>query len=515
MKIRIPKRTKNTIAIILSILALYIIVVNLLEYRLSGFLEDQEVKGMTFTYDDISLNLLKGSATVGNPQVVLNDSLGSIFTGEVTLNSIKIKNVGFIYLLFQGTLDIDAIELHDLKGTLHKSEKLKTAREKDTTTHAEVDIDVNLSHLILKNTNVRVYDSEKDSLFLSLQNFNLDVRDITIDNNTLAKSLPFVCEDYSIQSDSIFVKAGAYENLSIEQLSGNHFQTSMKNLRYMNKYSRTEYASILSVQRDHFDIRIDTVVLQNTSLQAVDDQKLGIGIQKIDFKQPEIEIYRDKLVADEESEKKFYSSILRESGLDISIDTFNITEARLVYTERTKKENKGGDIIFDDMNISMKNLGNTYRDDTTIDIEASFMNVSPFTSKWSFNVAHTSDAFRFDGELGVLDVQALNQYTEPTMNVDLEGRIHKMYFAINGTNASSRMDLSIDYDHLAVGILNQKTKKKRKILSSVANILMSHKSKSASSELKTVQIDVDRDLDKSFINFIVKNIKEGMTKVLL
>ncbi|HMB61506.1 MAG TPA: hypothetical protein VKN36_00435, partial [Eudoraea sp.] len=448
-------------------------------------------------------------------QVVLNDSLGSIFTGVVTLQALKIKNIGFFYLLFQGTLDIDAIELHDLNGTLLKSEKLKKTREKDTTTHTEVDIDVSLSHLILKNTNVRIYDTEKDSLFLSLQNFNLDVRAIKIDNNTLAKSLPFVCEDYSIQSDSIFVKAGAHENLSIAQLSGNHFKTGMKNLHYRNKYSRTEYASILSAQRDHFDISIDTIVLQNTSLEAVEDQKLGIGIQKIDFKHPEIEIYRDKLVADAYSEKKFYSSILRESGLDISIDTFNITGARLVYTERTKEENTGGDIIFDDMDISMKNLGNTYMDDTIIDMNASFMNVSPFTSKWRFNVANTSDSFQFDGQLGFLDVQTLNQYTEPTMNVDLAGRIHKMYFAINGTNASSKMDLSVDYDHLAVSILNQKTKKKRKILSSVANILLSHKSKSASSELKTVQVNVERDRSKSFINFVVKNIKEGMTKVLL
>jgi len=515
MNNQIQKRAIIITAGVLCITVIYFVLIGLLEYRLSGFLEKQEGKGMAFSYNDISLNLIKRAATVEGAQVVLNDSLGSNFTGKVSLDALKIKNVRFFHLLFNGSLDIDAIELNELNGTLFKRKKLISDELKDTTSSATLDIDVKLSHLILTNSNVKIYDTEEDSLFLSLQNFNIDVTNILIDNNTLSKSLPFVSEDYLIASDSIFLKASRFENLTISGINGNHQQTILRGIKYQNKYSPEIYSSLISTEGDHYDIEIDTIALDNTSMTAINDQKLSMGIQKIGIINPSINIYRDKLVADEHTEKNFYSKILRESPMDISIDTFNFKNANLVYTERIKRENRGGDIHFNEMNISMKNLGNTYTDHTIIEMDANFMNATPFFSKWTFNVDDESDAFYFEGEIGFLDVNAMNQFTVPNMDVDLEGRINKLFFKINGNSRASRLDLSVNYDHLAVGILNHRTKRKRKLLSSMANLLLSNKSKNAESNFKSVQIDVERDEQKSFISFVFKNIKEGMQKVIL
>ena len=512
---RIPKQAKFVLIGVISMTLFYFALTTLLEYRISRFLEQQEVQGMTFTYTDISLKLLQRTATVAKPQVVLNDSLGSVFTGEVTLNTLKIKNINFYKLLINGSLDIDAIELDQLTGKLYKTTPTIKSVEEDTSHPIELNIDISLSHLVLKNTNVDIYDTGEDSLFLSLQNFNLDVTHILINNQTLSKSLPFVCEDYFIQSDTVFLKAGPFENLSIAHINGNHTKTNMLGIRYKNKYSKPEYSALLNEERDYYDIEVDTLILQNTSLQAVTNQKLSLGIEKIHLQNPQIEIYRDKLLEDKNSVKYYYSRILRESSMNISIDTFHFRNAKLAYTEKIKRENQGGEIFFNEMNIDINKLGNTYADDTVIDMNARFMDATPFKSRWTFNVGNTADAFQFDGQIGLFDVNALNRFTEPNLNVDLEGRINQLFFSITGNHQGSNLDLSVNYNHLAVSILNEKTKRKRKFLSSMANMLVSNKSKSADSSFKNVQLKIERDPQKSFIGFVFKNIKEGMSKAIL
>ena len=470
---------------------------------------------MELNYQAISLNLLQGSATVFAPHVVMKDSLSNAFTGEVNLETLKIKDIGFVRLLFQGRLNIDAIELHGLNGNLYKSDLVKTDVVQDTSSKKELAIDINLSHLILSNTNVGIYDHHRDSLLLSLKNLNLDVTNILINNRTLSKSLPFVCDDYLISSDSIFLRSGPYENLSIAFLKGNHIKTVLKDIRYKNKYDKQAYSRALTSERDYYDLGSDSIVLEDISLVAVDEQKLGLGIAKVSIANPVVQIFRDKLVNDEHSTKYFYSKILRESGMEISIDTFDLSNARIVYTEKVKAENNGGDIYFDDMHIRIKNLGNTYTEDTTVDTEALFMNAAAFKSRWTYNVANTEDAFHFNGEISNLDVNVLNQYTAPNLDVDLEGRIHSLFFNINGNDRVSTLDLSVNYDHLTVGILNHTTRKKRKLLSTMANILVSKNSKNAHSNAKSVQIEVERDPQRSFMSFVFKNIKEGMSKIIL
>ncbi|WP_149303103.1 hypothetical protein [Pareuzebyella sediminis] len=515
-------RTIKIVSIaVLSIVALYFVLNTLLEYRLTSFLDDQKVTGIELSYDDIELHMVSGSALVKNTTAVLNDSLGANISGKVTLDTLKIRNIGYLRLLFLGNLNLDAIELHSLSGTLHQNGIPIPMEEKDSVdvqksgVGTELNLSIKLSHLVLKNTNIQLFDGTSDSLLLSFKNFNLDVKDILVDRNTISNSLPFICKDYSIETDSIFIKASAYENLTVSKIRGNHVKTTLQGFQYSNKYSTHRYSNILTQERDFYDIEIDSLVLENTSLESIQDNRLKLGLQNVIFRNPKIKIYRDKLVADEYSIKPMYSQTLRESGIDMAIDQLEIKDAELVYIERTEHDNTGGAIELNHMNVTIINLGNTYKEDTEIAINALFMGSAPLSAQWNFNVADTSDRFEFNGELDQFNVREINRFTEPTLNVDVSGVIHKLFFNIAGDNFKANTHLKVDYENLRFGIINKKRHRQRKFLSTVANVVAHNKSRKKNTIYKTVEIEVERDRQKSFFNFVSKNIEKGMAKAIL
>ena len=268
-------------------------------------------------------------------------------------------------------------------------------------------------------------------------------------------------------------------------------------------------------ERDHYTIWIDSLLMIETSLQNLQDDNIQFGAQRFGFYQPKIEIFRDKLIEDELSIKPMYSQLLRKSGLQIAIDTAEVNHATLIYTEKTKPENNGGSIVFKDMDITINRLGNVYTKNTTLMAEALFMKTSPVLFRWNFNPHHTKDKFEFYGELGLMHMRDLNAFTEPTMNTDLSGTINAFNFEVKGNRIRSNTLLNVNYNNLQVHLIDKKTKKKRKLLSSIINLFVSKKSKNKELPYKQIEVEVEREQTKSFFNYMVVNIKAGMKKAML
>ena len=510
-------RGKKILIPLLGCIAVYLLVNELLSYRLSNYLKSQELEGIFYNYDKIKISLKDGSATIINPIMVLNDSLGANFNGKLQLESIKIKDFSYLTLLFMGDLNLDAIELNSPTGVyyLGKSIYPKKSKRKDTIDLKELDINIDLGHLEVNNANIKMYDQEKDSLSASVKDLYLDVRDIKVDNNTLSNSLPFTCENYQIDSDSLFLKVGLFEHLRVGSIRGNYSRTMINDLSFNTKYSRSQLSKILSKERDHFKIRLDSIAMKEISLKNLQEDLLEFGANNISIYQPNVHIYRNKLLKDSKDKKPMYSQILRNSKLQIAVDTLVLHEAKLVYSEKTKKKNKPGSIFLDQMKINMIRLGNAYQKPTNIDMTGRFMKSSDIQTSWSFNTQNTQDDFTFYGTLGYFDVNNMNTFTESSLNVHLQGVMKKLDFKIYGNRFKSNGTLTADYDNLVVSLLRENSGKKRKLLSSVLNMFVSNSSKKKNSNYETVEYQIERNPEKSFFSFIIANIKEGMKKTML
>lgn len=132
--------------------------------------------------------------------------------------------------------------------------------------------------------------------------------------------------------------------------------------------------------------------------------------------------------------------------------------------------------------------------------------------KWVFNPMNTSEKFNIKGSIVNLPAKNLDPFLVPYFNVSANGKLNKIYFDFDGDDQNGNGNFSIHYNDLKVSILN-KEGDKRKFLSSIANSVVKNDSKG---ELKEQKVEnVKRKQDKSFFNFFLACILDGLKKALL
>jgi hypothetical protein len=144
----------------------------------------------------------------------------------------------------------------------------------------------------------------------------------------------------------------------------------------------------------------------------------------------------------------------------IKIDSLNIINGRLKYSERFAVRKKPGVITFDKVKVSVSGIANhtTYPDTAVIHGEGLFMNSG--IMKLSIVIPITSKDFslRYSGSLGTMDVTKLNAFIEAGEHHRIKsGVIQSARFNINVRSGHANGTLRVIYKDLTIAILNKDT----------------------------------------------------------
>jgi hypothetical protein len=513
MTITLPKIVKFVFILFVGLGLLGLVVKSIIVRNIETALSAKLPHQIRLTYKDLNLNTFKRSLIIKEPNIQLTDSTGNTIMGSISLNEIAFSNVGLIDYIFNDRIYLNTILLSGPTGFLDNKFQLTNHQTTTIPTSGKsIDI-VDLKHFIVENANLKLLDDSPDSLKLSAINFNLKVNDINITNvNTKPR---FVYKSYMIESDSIFMKLGPFENLSIKHIEGTDLKTMLCGVALKTKYMPKDLNHHILTERDHYDMAIDTVSLKNIALDLSLD-KPNVDLYSIHLIHPDLKIYRDKLVADDVSYKPMISEMIRKIPIGFKIDSFNIKNGDISYKERVHDYNQGGELFFTNSNINIQNLTNTDSlSPVQINISSYFYGKSPITAEWNFDLYNLNDDFTFKAEVDALDLNNINTYSKPNLNLSLSGEFKKLFYTISGNKHSSRIDMKVDYSDLKISILNKTHKQRNKFYSSMANLVVSHGSETNRSKYKEAQALVERDPTKSNINFIVLNVRSGLTKILL
>lgn len=142
------------------------------------------------------------------------------------------------------------------------------------------------------------------------------------------------------------------------------------------------------------------------------------------------------------------------------------------------------------------------------------MDKTPLSAQWSFDVQNINDEFLFKAEIGSLEAEKMNQFTEPNLKVRLEGQVNRTYFTIDGNNSTSKTDMKINYSDFKVSLLQKGSEKKNKFLSAIVNIFISKDSEKNDGQYCDASADATRDKTKSIFNFLWINVKNALQKCL-
>lgn len=462
--------------------------------------------------DDISVNVVSGSVAFNTIELSVLGKTTNETNLEIKLKDVLVKKIGYLGILFNDEIVIKNIELNQPQITYYHNDAIekKDIVKKDSIAKSQL---INIESFNINEGAIHMISRSNESLLLKTEKFNLSLNDVT---NRFSKKYktPISFNDFEFLSESIFLNVGKYENLKLGSIHANNHSVSLKSIEFKTKYSRFELSQLIPSERDHINLEIDSLVMDNMDFGFKKDSVFNFEAKSIAIYKPKFINFRDKLVADNFKQKSLYSKMLRDLKVDLTLNHVEIFDGEVVYEEKVNHNIIPGKIFFTEYNASIENVSNTYKSGkaiTKIITHTKFMGDALLKTEWEFDVNDLNDHFIYKAELGSFNINNINQFMEPNLNIDIQGTLHKTFFTISGNAISSSIDFKTNFDDFKISVLRKNEHKKNKVLSSIANMVVPKSSSKGKDHYVEGRRDgIVRDKTKSVFNFIWLNVKAGL-----
>lgn len=482
--------------------------------KITKFLHSALSENVALSHGEITVNSLQGTIMIEDVLVKLRKSGATDFNTAIQSDHIHLKNLSYWDYFVHGEVHVSKLEIGK-NSIAHKKSKGDSGYNKPSSP-ARLNKVILIDELEIKQSAVKISNADNDSIVLNLNNAKLRLKDIETGPDIISKKIPFTYSGISLAADSLFLSLNPYDDLKVEAISLEDNALRLENTSIKTHYSRAELSKVIKKERDHMDLKIPQITIEGIDWGFVRDS-LYTKAATVALTSPSLDIYRDKLVADDNTVKPLYSKALRDLSVGLMVDSLNIDNATIVYSERVKAQREAGQIKFSNLKVKAARVGNTYKKGTaktTLAITGHFLDHAPLDVTWSFDINDTDDRFRFLATLGAMDAERINQFTLPNLGAKMDGRINKVYFDIDGNNDRSDISMKMSYMDFSVEVLNKKSERNW-FISGVANLFVSKDSKNEKANSKNGDGSARRDKTKSFFNYLWLNVKSGLVKTMV
>ncbi|HSI70018.1 MAG TPA: hypothetical protein VK941_07285, partial [Gillisia sp.] len=309
-------------------------------------------------------------------------------------------------------------------------------------------------------------------------------------------------EEHSIAIESILLQEGELE---------------IGNFKFQPKFSKVDHDGAIPHEKDRVDVTVKSLNFKNFNW-GFENDSLMVASPEVELVGAEVEIYRNKLLPDDQRIKPMYSEMLRKLGIKLKLDTVNLSESTIIYEEKVDEGRPAGTLKFGNVEASIKNLTNVNIDAedfpaTTIEAKSNFMGQSTLTLNWEFDVSNLRDEFHINGSFAGIDARAINPFMKPVMNVETEGKIESLFYNFHGNRDEATGDMKLAYRDFKISILKDGEEEKKSFLSGLVNLFL--KNDVVNEDVSQENINVERDKTKSIWNFFWLCIREGSIKTFL
>lgn len=506
-------KRKHTVLVLLSIFIILFLLtfgsVYYIENKIENTLKKELSKDFDFDDFQVDINSISGDVFIENLSVKKkNEALT-----HISLANLDLKGLSIYQLVFSNNLIINNLNVQNLKLSIEEN---STLLQKDTTNSKQSKFKINnieLKKINIDSINVQLVSSASNVASLKIENMSLDVSNLKLNQDSEAQTLPFEFEEFSLKQGKLTFLVGEFNELSLKEMAYLNNNLEIIDLSFQTIFDKAEFSTKIKTEQDHYSLSIPRVKLLNFKTKKVNNVE-QIKSSKLIIDQPNLEVYRDKQVADDISYKPLYSKKLRESSFLLTIDSAEINNAQIKYDERIEKDIAPGQILFRKLSANITNLSNAYKAEakkTNIKLKGIFMKETPIDAEWSFDVNNHKDEFSFKAALGSIKVDNFNNFSKTKMNLLLEGKIDQVYLNIYGNNESSLTSMRLTYHDLKIKLLNKKGKTK-KLLTTITNLFVKKDNEKYSD--KDLKANAKRIKHKSFFNFIWVSIKSALAEMI-
>lgn len=498
------------IGIALGIILILFLIVGVLanpflENKIKSTLEKSVAKAYHLKYDKVSASIWLGDVSISGMRLRKDSS-------DINIKAIHLKGVNWLTYLKTKQLKFNTLKVIQPDFKYVENTKLFDAKASGDSLKSKQK-SISIDKISIENAKFTKLDSTAKISTHHFNTVNIQLKDFVIDSMSRKSQLPFKYSSVHIDIDSIFTLAGKFETIQAKNFELNNETISIENIGFQTKYPKAKYHQLLKKERDHYNISIDSIRLNEWNY-AYKSDSLSFTTSHLRLHQPKANIYRNKLITDDTSQKQFYGEALRSLPFYLEIEKLSIHNAELRYREKVLPDHPSGKLNFSNINAEVLNLENIEGDKPTdIKIKAKFMNSASLNIDWQFWVNEKDEKFTFKAQLDELAAHKINSFTKANLNIGFSGNIKQTYFSIFGDKYSSKIDMQMEYDEFKVELLKKDSSEVNTIKSAIVNLFISKKSKNNSETYRKVSAEAKPDRTKSIFNYLWKNVKIALLKI--
>uniref|UniRef100_UPI0030D9B1C5 hypothetical protein n=1 Tax=uncultured Salegentibacter sp. TaxID=259320 RepID=UPI0030D9B1C5 len=278
--------------VILIVLAIAIIGGNIfIENKMETALEEN-LKKAEFKYEDLNASLLGRSASISNPVYNKNGM-------QINAEEIKIDGIDILEYINNKNIEINTLKFTKPEVTIYtEAEKEKDTSEKGNS--AEIDLLIKSVEVVDGNFKMAKNDSVKKQLFANIPSLNL--KQVSVNRESLKSALPFNYEDLEMISDSLFFNLNDLHDMYVEKMEMNENSLIFSNIEMKPLYDKQEFQKHIPYEKDRFNLILGELTLESFNWSFKNDS-LSLESSATAITNGDIKIYRDKQVKDDPRQK--------------------------------------------------------------------------------------------------------------------------------------------------------------------------------------------------------------------
>ncbi len=513
------KLIKNPIVrIVLVLLAVFVVFIAIAQLMAKSAVSDFLVRKLPphvqLDYKNMNVNVLTGTIGIKNISLHFYDRDSMLLNTSVRMDAISLEGLGYWDFLLHKTIDVSQLLLKHPQVRYYPYRLLpkKTGKPEGVVKLLKGII---VGKLSVEKGRLDVLQQGQDSIALSVKDVNFFVANARTGPEIITKQIPVEYGNYELNADSLYVNLGPYEKLDAMTILWNQTQAKVTGLQLHSKYDKRKLSQQLTTERDHIDLKIPEMNLDSIRFGFEKDTffiRTGTGT----LWKPDLEMYRDKLIADDNTAKKLYSRNIRELPIHIDVPKFEILDGKIQYSERVADVTDPGKLSFEKLNAIVSNISNTYPigGKTKIKATTKFMGYADMTLDWSFDVNRTNDAFMAAGTVSNFNTKSINPFLESNLRAKVSGTIDQLYFTVTGDAVSSAGDMKMQYNDLRFQVLKKDRSGINRALTAIGNLFVNDGSNTDAQGYRYGSIEAERDVTKSFFNYLWLNVRDGTLSTL-
>jgi len=434
--------------------------------------------------------------------------------GEIA--SIQFTGIKLINAIFKNKYEIDEVIISNshLEGKVpfSNNEKRQTVSS----------IKIHIGNLLFDQINLSLKDSSSAQRF-SVNDGILKIVDLDIEKlDTFGIFNHFDFE----AKQMLLVSADSFYTYKTE---GIVYSDSIKTLSIEGFYIAPNYTEYEFTARHQYETdRIEAVFshIYIHRFPVVDYFKSGNLISSyVEVGNMELNVFRDKRKADSNLKRPAFQDVIYNYPSLLHIDSIDINNGNITYTEHAEKANEPGKISLNKLNSRIYNLTNDTIFKTTdasleIKSQALLMGKSKMTVLLKAKLFDKLNTFSMNGTLGEIDIKELNPLLEKNALIYANsGKINKMSFNFTANDIKSTGQVIMLYNGLNLTVKNKKTDGttaiKERILSFIANEKAWNSNPTPGDRVRVGIIDYNRDPNKFIVNYCLQSIVSGIKSSII